>query len=115
MRAQSGSDTVTVFGVEGSRLVRRQILPSRGDLPVSVSVAGDLVYVLNARDGGSISGYRIVGGRWPIVRVRGSHGSWMAEDDESARAGSGRTPEEAVGDWFLRNADRMGFEIRRYG
>lgn len=56
-----GSDTVTVFGVEGSRLVRRQILPSRGDLPVSVSVAGDLVYVLNARDGGSISGYRIVG------------------------------------------------------
>lgn len=56
-----GSDTITVFGVEGSRLVRRQILPSHGDLPVSVSVAGDLAYVLNARDGGSISGYRIVG------------------------------------------------------
>ncbi|MFT4295261.1 MAG: beta-propeller fold lactonase family protein [Micropruina sp.] len=56
-----GSDTITVFGVDGSRLVRRQILPSRGDLPVSVSVAGDLVYVLNARAGGSISGYRIAG------------------------------------------------------
>lgn len=56
-----GSDTLTVFGVSGSRLDRRQILPSRGDLPVSVSVAGNLVYVLNARDGGSISGYRIVG------------------------------------------------------
>lgn len=56
-----GSDTVTVFGVDGSRLVRRQILSSHGDLPVSVSVAGDLVYVLNARDGGSISGYRIDG------------------------------------------------------
>ena len=54
-----GSGTITVFGVDGSRLVRRQILPSHGDLPVSVSVTGDLVYVLNARDGGSISGYRI--------------------------------------------------------
>lgn len=56
-----GSDTVTVFGVDGSRLVRRQILASRGDLPVSVSVAGNLVYVLNARDGGSITGYRVSG------------------------------------------------------
>jgi 6-phosphogluconolactonase (cycloisomerase 2 family) len=56
-----GSDTVTVFGVDGSRLVRRQILPSRGDLPVSVSVVGNLVYVLNARGGGSITGYRVDG------------------------------------------------------
>ncbi len=56
-----GSDTVTVFGVDGSRLVRRQILSSHGDLPVSVSVAGSLVYVLNARGGGSISGYRVAG------------------------------------------------------
>ena len=56
-----GSDTVTVFGVDGARLVRRQVLSSDGDLPVSVSVVGDLVYVLNARDGGSITGYRIEG------------------------------------------------------
>ena len=65
-----GSDTITVFGVKGSRLVRRQILPSRGDLPVSVSVTGDLAYVLNARDGGSISGYRIVGRR--VLPLAGS-------------------------------------------
>ena len=56
-----GSDTITVFGVDGSRLMRRQLLSSRGDLPVSVSVVGDLVYVLNARGGGSITGYRVVG------------------------------------------------------
>jgi DNA-binding beta-propeller fold protein YncE len=56
-----GSDTVTVFGVDGSRLVRRQIRSSRGDLPVSVSVVGNLVYVLNARGGGSITGYRVDG------------------------------------------------------
>ena len=56
-----GSDTVTVFGVHGSRLDVRQVLSTRGDVPVSVSVVGDLVYVLNARDGGSVSGYRLVG------------------------------------------------------
>ncbi len=56
-----GSDTITVFGVNGSRLERRQILSSQGDLPVSVSVEGNLVYVLNARGGGSITGYRIDG------------------------------------------------------
>jgi 6-phosphogluconolactonase (cycloisomerase 2 family) len=56
-----GSDSITVFDVDGSRLVRRQILPSHGDLPVSVSVSGDLVYVLNARDGGSIAGYHVAG------------------------------------------------------
>lgn len=65
-----GSDTVTVFGVSGSRLARRQVLSTRGDLPVSVSVVGNLVYVLNARDGGSIVGYRIVGGR--VVPLPGS-------------------------------------------
>lgn len=58
-----GSDTITVFGVHGSRLTRRQVLPTHGDLPVSVGVAGDLVYVLNARDGGSITGFRVVRGR----------------------------------------------------
>jgi 6-phosphogluconolactonase (cycloisomerase 2 family) len=56
-----GSDTITVFGVDGSRLVRRQILSSHGDLPVSVSVVDNLVYVLNARGGGSITGYRVDG------------------------------------------------------
>jgi len=56
-----GSDTVTVFGVHGSRLDVRQVLGTHGDVPVSVSVVGDLVYVLNARDGGSVTGYRLVG------------------------------------------------------
>jgi DNA-binding beta-propeller fold protein YncE len=65
-----GSDTVTVFGVDGDRLVRRQILSSRGDLPVSVSVVDNLVYVLNARGGGSITGYRIAGHQ--VVPIPGS-------------------------------------------
>ncbi len=58
----AGSDTVTVFGVDGARLIRRQVVPSFGDFPVSVASHGNLVYVLNARRGGSIQGYLRVGG-----------------------------------------------------
>jgi 6-phosphogluconolactonase (cycloisomerase 2 family) len=56
-----GSDTITTFGVSGDRLQRRQILPTLGRFPVSIAAHGNLVYVLNARDGGSIQGYRRVG------------------------------------------------------
>jgi DNA-binding beta-propeller fold protein YncE len=59
----AGSDTITVFGVHGDRLVRRQVVPSFGTFPVSVTTHGRLVYVLNARRGGSIQGYLRVGGR----------------------------------------------------
>lgn len=58
-----GSDTLTVFGVHGAQLEHRQVLPTRGDVPVSVGFSGSLVYVLNARAGGSITGYRVVGHR----------------------------------------------------
>lgn len=67
----AGSDTVTVFGVRGDRLSRLQVLGSGGAFPVSVAVHGDLVYVLNARDGGSIQGFRRVGDR--LVRVPAWH------------------------------------------
>lgn len=60
----AGSDTITVFGVDGDRLVRRQVLPSFGDFPVSVTTHGRLVYVLNARRGGSIQGYLRVVAAW---------------------------------------------------
>jgi DNA-binding beta-propeller fold protein YncE len=53
----AGSNTVTVFSVHGDRLVRRQVIASGGTFPVSVAVRGSLVYVLNARDGGSVQGY----------------------------------------------------------
>ncbi|WP_028060696.1 lactonase family protein [Candidatus Solirubrobacter pratensis] len=58
----AGSDTITVFAVDGDRLVRRQVLPSFGDFPVSIATHGKLVYVLNARGGGSVQGYARVGG-----------------------------------------------------
>jgi DNA-binding beta-propeller fold protein YncE len=67
----AGSDTITVFGVDGDRLVRRQVLPSFGDFPVSIAVHGGFVYVLNARGGGSVQGYARLGGF--LVPVPGRH------------------------------------------
>jgi DNA-binding beta-propeller fold protein YncE len=57
----AGSDTVTVFSLDGGRLVRRQVISSGGPFPVSVAFHGNLVYVLSARDGGSVQGFLRVG------------------------------------------------------
>jgi DNA-binding beta-propeller fold protein YncE len=40
----------------------RQVISSGGTFPVSVSIHGDLEYVLNAEDGGAVPGYRITPG-----------------------------------------------------
>jgi 6-phosphogluconolactonase (cycloisomerase 2 family) len=57
-----GSNTVSVFRVYGDRLLLRQVLPSGGDFPVSLTVHGDRAYVLNALGGGSVYGYRVSSG-----------------------------------------------------
>jgi 6-phosphogluconolactonase (cycloisomerase 2 family) len=67
----AGSNSVTVFAVHGDQLMRRQVLSSGGDFPVSLAVHGDVVYVLNARDGGSVQGYRRVGEF--LLRIPGWH------------------------------------------
>ncbi len=72
----AGSNTVSVFGVIGDRLFLRQVLPSYGTFPVSVTVHDDLVYVLNARDGGSVQGYReLFGFVFPIAHSQRSLGA----------------------------------------
>ncbi|MFE4950837.1 lactonase family protein [Leifsonia sp. NPDC056665] len=53
----AGSNTVTVFAVHGDQLVRREVIGSGGSFPVSVTAHGALVYVLNARAGGSVQGF----------------------------------------------------------
>ncbi len=58
----AGSNTISVFAVAGDRLGLREVLKSGGTFPVSVAVHGDLVYVLNALNGGSVQGYRLLGG-----------------------------------------------------
>jgi DNA-binding beta-propeller fold protein YncE len=59
----AGSNTVSVFAVFGDHLALRQVIGSGGPFPVSVTVHGDLVYVLNALNGGSVYGYRVDGGQ----------------------------------------------------
>ena len=59
----AGSNTVSVFWAFGDRLVLRQVISSGGTFPVSVAIHGNLVYVVNALNGGSIQGYRLFFGR----------------------------------------------------
>ena len=67
LAVNAGSDTVTVFVAHGNRLFRQQVISSGGRFPVSVAVHGNLVYVLNALNGGSVRGYRVFAGRlFPI-------------------------------------------------
>lgn len=63
----AGSDTITVFAVQGDRLVRKQVIGSGGQFPVSVAARDGLVYVLNARGGGSVQGFVQSGGRLTAV------------------------------------------------
>jgi hypothetical protein len=63
----AGSNSIAVFSVNGDALSLRQVLSSGGTFPVSVAIHGDLVYVLNAEDGGALEGYRIApGGLVPL-------------------------------------------------
>jgi 6-phosphogluconolactonase (cycloisomerase 2 family) len=68
----AGSNTVSVFAVSGDRLALRQVVSSGGTFPVSVAVHDNLVYVLNALNGGSVQGYRVVGGGFLVPLPRSS-------------------------------------------
>jgi 6-phosphogluconolactonase (cycloisomerase 2 family) len=57
----AGSDTISVLNLEDGHLNLRQVLPSGGSFPVSLTVHRDLLYVLNAKEAGTIMGYRISG------------------------------------------------------
>ncbi|WP_433894609.1 lactonase family protein [Streptomyces sp. CA-111067] len=84
----AGSNTLTVFSVEGDRLRREQVVSSGGTFPVSVTVHKDRVYVLNARKGGSVQGYRIAAGR---------KSERVAAGRKSERIAAGRTLEPVAG------------------
>ncbi|KAB8168501.1 beta-propeller fold lactonase family protein [Lysobacter maris] len=53
-----GSDSITVFLVTGERILRREVQPSLGEQPISVTIENDLVYVLNAGSD-AIQGFRL--------------------------------------------------------
>jgi 6-phosphogluconolactonase (cycloisomerase 2 family) len=67
----AGSNTITAFAVRGDHLTRLQTISSGGSFPVSITVHGGQLYVLNARGGGSIQGYLRLGGL--LVKVPAWH------------------------------------------
>jgi 6-phosphogluconolactonase (cycloisomerase 2 family) len=70
LAVNAGSNSISVFSVRGDQLSLRQVLPSGGSFPNSIAVAGDLVYVLNARNGGSLAGFRVHW--WGLQAIPGS-------------------------------------------
>jgi 6-phosphogluconolactonase (cycloisomerase 2 family) len=64
----AGSNTVSVFRADGSQLSLRQVISSGGTFPVSVAAYGNLVYVLNARSGGTLQGFRVDDGHLRAIR-----------------------------------------------
>jgi hypothetical protein len=57
----AGSNSVSVFAVRGDQLALTQQISSGGSFPVSLAQHGNLLYVVNARAGGSLQGYVIAG------------------------------------------------------
>lgn len=94
LAVNAGSNTITVFGVSGDRLRRRQVLPAGGTLPISITTHGNLAYVLDAGHAGAISGF-----------------AWHADGRLLPLAGSTRTlglANPAVPD-FLKSPAQVGF------
>jgi len=60
LSVNAGSDDITVFavGADGS-LMARSKTPSGGDMPISVTIHGDRVFVLNAGISPGINGFRL--------------------------------------------------------
>lgn len=55
----AGSNSITVFRINGLSLTKVDKISSHGTMPISVTVHDSLLYVLNAGDAGNISGFRI--------------------------------------------------------
>ena len=68
LAVNAGSNTLSVLAAHGRELRLLQVVPTDGVFPDSVAVFGTLVYVLNAGDTGTVTGYRIVNDRlFPIA------------------------------------------------
>ena len=61
----AASNSLSELQVTGNSLKLRAVVPSNGTTPLSVTVHGDLLYVLNGS--GSISGYRLSGNRLDAI------------------------------------------------
>ncbi|MGP8058186.1 MAG: lactonase family protein [Acidimicrobiales bacterium] len=61
LAVNAGSNTVSLFSVWGTSLVRTQTVSSGGAFPVSIADDGSTVAVLNAGNAGSVAEFRLIG------------------------------------------------------
>jgi 6-phosphogluconolactonase len=61
LAVNAGSDSVSLFSIQNGNPVLRDVVPSGGDMPISVTMDGNIVYVLNGGAPENISGFRIKG------------------------------------------------------
>lgn len=90
LAANAGSDDVSVFEVDGTKLRLTDRVASGGSTPFSIAAQGSLVYVLNTGGSGNIAGFRLTGsGRLiPIPNsTRGLGGSATGPAQVSFRPG----------------------------
>jgi hypothetical protein len=59
LAANAGSDEVSVLSVASSGIERTDLAPSGGDMPLSITIDGDLVYVLHGGSPNSVTGFRL--------------------------------------------------------
>jgi len=59
LAANAGSDEVSVLSVSSSGIERTDLAPSGGDMPLSITIDGDLVYVLHGGSPNSVTGFRL--------------------------------------------------------
>ena len=97
-----GSNEISVFRVHGTSLSLREVAPSGGEMPISVTARGRLVYVLNAGGDGNISGFRrnSCGHPEPHRRLR------RAAQHGCARPG----PDQLQSQWPPPRSDREGHQ-----
>lgn len=61
LAVNAGDDSISLFSLRGGNLVLDDVADSGGDMPISVTVHGNVVYVLNAGAPENITGFRIFG------------------------------------------------------
>ncbi len=75
-----GSDTVSVFGVDGANLRLIGQVPSQGQFPDSIASRGNLVAVLNAGGTGDVAEFRLLG-PWLVAVPGGVRGLGLANSN----------------------------------
>jgi 6-phosphogluconolactonase (cycloisomerase 2 family) len=80
----AGSNEISVFAVEGRKLRLLDRESSHGQMPVSITVRGNLVYVLNAGGTPNISGF--------IIDLSGGHLVHLPGSTRSLAGGAGSGP-----------------------